>query len=166
METEYSIRIQTDSLKFSFLENGYIKCDVFLTNYPFVRRCFLYCLHCSTLGGSSWFFEHKKKEGFDLSPEMISTFRAKLHRFIDDIHSEVDLLYETGSLFPRHLPPQIPMAETVTWVQETTSTNQNSTTRFPQTTSIVVLPQQLSNDDEGGGFEDGLRSFSVEEICD
>ena len=166
MERKYSIQIQTDSLKFSFLENGYIKCDVFLTNYPFVRRSFLYCLHCSTLGASSWFFEHKKKEVFDPSPEMISTFRAKLHRFIDDIHSEVDLLYETGSLFPRQLPPQIPMAEKVTPDKETTPTNQNSTTRFPQTTPTVVLPQQRSNDDQGGGFEERLRSFSVQDICD
>ena len=99
MGKQYTIEIQTETLNCSFLQRGYIKCDVSRKSTPLVKRHFLSCLHCSTLGSPSWFFPHKSKVEFDPSPDMVQKFRDNLHRFVEDIHSEVDFLFETGRLF-------------------------------------------------------------------
>ena len=61
MGKQYTIEIQTETLNCSFLQRGYIKCDVSRKSTPLVKRHFLSCLHCSTLGSPSWFLYSKPK---------------------------------------------------------------------------------------------------------
>ena len=79
MEKQYSIHIQTESAKFSFLEKGYIKCDVFLATSPNIKQSFIFCLHCSTLCSPSWVFEHKKKVAFSLLRKWSTFFGPTLN---------------------------------------------------------------------------------------
>ena len=99
MQRNYDVRILDDPTSTKFLDQGYLKCDVVETTPPFRTRHFLYCVHCSNLGSSSWFFEHRKKLVFVLSTSFIDNVRSSFSHYVNDIYSEVDYLFEEGSLF-------------------------------------------------------------------
>ena len=99
MQRDYDVRIADDPQSQSFLEQGCIKCVVSQTAHPFRTRRFFYCIHCSRLGCSSWFFDHRKKVEIDLSPKSIDKFRSCFIHVVGDIHSEIDYLFERGTLF-------------------------------------------------------------------
>ena len=166
MEKQYSINIQTESDKLSYLGKGYIKCDVFQKLSPSVQRSFLYCLHCVTLGSPSWFFEHKKKEAFNPSREMVDRYRINIQRYVDDIQTEIDFLHEVGRLFPEHLQPPIHNTETASQNQETARPIQDSAPHFGNPITLEDQQHIPPNDDEWRRNEDGVPTFSAEDICD
>ena len=99
MERNYDVQILDDPTSTKFLVQGYPKCGVVETIPPFRTRQFLYCMHCSKLGSSSWFFEHRKKTVFVLSTSIIENVRSSFSHYVNDSYSEVDYLFENGTLF-------------------------------------------------------------------
>ena len=99
MQRDYDILILEDQFSPHFLEQGFIECIVSQTVRPFKTRHFFHCVHCGKLRSSSWFFDHRKSDEFDLSPKSIQKYRSCFFHFVSDIHSEVDYLFEKGTLF-------------------------------------------------------------------
>ena len=99
MQRDYDVRIADDPQSPSFLEQGCIKCVVSQTAHPFRTRHLFYCIHCSRLGSSSWFFDHRKKAEKGLSLKSIEKFRSCFFHMVSDIHSEIDYMFERGTLF-------------------------------------------------------------------
>ena len=100
MQNGYKVDVMSYDSSSFFLERGFLKCVVSLTNPPFTIREFAYCLHCQQLRSIPWFYKHKRLIGFEPSTDDHRVFRLKYNMFVQDIFTEVDYLNDLGKLFP------------------------------------------------------------------
>lgn len=98
MAREYTITVMKSDGNCSFLRRGFLKCIVRSCTSPRQRQ-FAYCLHCRKLKSLSWFYAHRNVERFPVTPGWCDEMEAIFERHVGDINSEVDVLFEEGSLF-------------------------------------------------------------------
>ena len=111
MEGLYRVDIFSSFGSSSYIESGFLKCIATQTNHPFSHREFAYCLHCRKLRSIPWFYRHKRKKGFEPSPQMICWFHQKFDTYVRDIFTELECLSDMGKLFPldHETVPRLPI---------------------------------------------------------
>ena len=103
MQRDFSVVIHQNDSRRSFLQQGFLFCVVTGISNPHKSRRFVYCLHCSKLKSVAWFYRHKKSVGFVPSQDDVDFYKTHLFHFQQDIGTELDLLYDYGKLFVRHI---------------------------------------------------------------
>ena len=166
MQRNYEVQIIDDPSSSKFLDKGYLKCVVTETTSPFRTRHFLYCVHCSTLGSSSWFFKHRKMIVFVLCTTFIENARSCFSHYENDIYSEVDYLFESGSLFKQEKQPRQTTSTTV-HSKRRSSTNGETERLKPTSTPGPEHVQDFFGDDfddESGAGPSDMFSQHVNTI--
>ena len=132
----------------------FLKCVVVQSQEPFHKHTFIYGLHCLKRGSTSLFQYHKDDDGFDLSEGSVERHMSRFSQYVEDIQTEVDLLYDSGKLFKelsRHCRLVREKQQPRTFPQTVVEPTQHRCERHP--------PLSLWDFDDHGESQEG-------EVCD